>query len=114
MVIKQGEIYWINLPEPKQSEPGFRRPCVVVQNDTFNRSAIKTTIICILTTNLRLEKAPGNVSLAKGDGNLPKPSVVNISQILTVNKTDLLLEEKIGQLPKQKVELILSGLRLIF
>ena len=114
MVVKQGDIYWINLPEPKQSEPGFRRPCVVVQNDTFNSSAIQTTIICILTTNLRLAKAPGNVSLAKGDGNLPKPSVVNISQILTVNKTDLLPQEKIGQLPKQKVALILSGLKLIF
>ncbi|MGL4881436.1 MAG: type II toxin-antitoxin system PemK/MazF family toxin, partial [Waterburya sp.] len=79
MVIRQGEVYWINLPEPKKSEPGFRRPCVVVQNDTFNRSRIKTTIICILTTNLRLGKAPGNVLLTQGEGNLQKDSVVNVS-----------------------------------
>ncbi len=114
MVIRQGEVYWINLPEPKQSEPGFRRPCVVVQNDTFNRSRIKTTIICILTTNLRLGNAPGNVLLTKGEGNLPKDSVVNISQILTVNKIDLLLEDKIGQLSAPKIDLIVSGLRTIF
>ncbi|PSB06553.1 type II toxin-antitoxin system PemK/MazF family toxin [Pleurocapsa sp. CCALA 161] len=114
MVIRQGEVYWINLPGPKKSEPEFRRPCVVVQNDTFNRSHIKTTIICILTTNLRLGDAPGNVLLIKGEGNLPKDSVVNISQILTVNKTDLLPEEKIGQLSASKIDLIVSGLRTIF
>jgi mRNA interferase MazF len=114
MVIRQGEVYWINLPKPKQSEPGFRRPCVIVQNDTFNRSRIKTTIICILTTNLRLGDAPGNVSLTQGEGNLPKDSVVNISQILTVNKTDLLPEDKIGQLSASKIDLIVSGLRTIF
>lgn len=114
MVIRQGEVYWINLPEPKQSEPGFRRPCVVVQNDTFNRSRIKTTIICILTTNLRLGNAPGNVLLTKGEGNLPKDSIVNISQILTVNKIDLLLEDKIGKLSAPKIDLIVSGLRTIF
>ncbi|MFM2314228.1 MAG: hypothetical protein RLZZ04_3504 [Cyanobacteriota bacterium] len=114
MVIRQGEVYWINLPEPKKSEPGFRRPCVVVQNDTFNRSRIKTTIICILTTNLRLSNAPGNVLLTQGEANLPKESVVNISQILTVNKTDLFPENKIGQLSALKIDLIVSGLRTIF
>lgn len=114
MVIRQGEVYWINLPESKQSEPGFRRPCVVVQNNTFNRSRIKTTIICILTTNLRLGKAPGNVTLTKGEGNLTKDRVVNISQILTVNKTDLLPEEKIGKLSASKIEAIVSGLQIIF
>jgi mRNA interferase MazF len=114
MVIRQGEVYWINLPEPKQSEPGFRRPCVIVQNDTFNRSRIKTTIICILTTNLRLGDAPGNVLLTQGEGNLPKDSVVNVSQILTVNKTDLLPENKIGQFSAPTIDLIVSGLRTIF
>ena len=112
--VKQGEVYWINLPEPRQSEPGFRRPCVVVQTDIFNRSRIKTTVICILTTNLRLGDAPGNVVLAKGEANLPKASVVNISQILTVNKSDLLIQEKIGELSSQKRSLIRQGLNTIF
>ena len=111
--VRQGEVYWINLSKPKESEPGFRRPCVVVQNDTFNRSKIKTTVICILTTNLRLGKAPGNVVLEEGDANLPKKSVVNVSQVLTVNKSDLLANEKIGQLSPAKVNLIIEGLRLV-
>ena len=114
MVVRQGEIYWINLPKPKQSEPGFRRPCVVIQNDTFNSSRIKTTIICILTTNLRLAEAPGNVFIEKREGNLSKDSVANISQVLTVNKTDLLPAEKIGKLSVKKTESILSGLQMIF
>lgn len=112
--LKQGEVYWINLPNPKKSEPGFRRPCVVVQSDTFNRSRIKTTIVCILTTNLRLGNAPGNVTLNKGEANLPKASVVNVSQILTVNKSDLLPQEKIGQLSTAKIDAIVRGLNLVF
>ena len=111
--VKQGEVYWINLPEPRESEPGFRRPCLVVQNDTFNRSRIKTTVVCILTTNLRLAQAPGNVALDEGEANLPKKSVVNVSQILTVNKSDLLPQEKIGQLSSSKMSLIIKGLRLV-
>ncbi len=111
--VKQGEVYWINLPEPKKSEPGFRRPCVVVQNDTFNRSRIKTTVVCILTSNLRLAQAPGNVALNEGDANLPKKSVVNVSQVLTVNKSDLLPQEKIGQLSSSKMSVIIKGLRLV-
>ena len=112
--IKQGDVYWINLPEPKESEPGLRRPCVVVQNNTFNRSKIKTTVVCILTTNLRLAKAPGNVALEEKEANLPRKSVVNISQILTVNKSDLLPKEKIGRLSQPKIDLVLKGLTLIF
>ncbi|MGF1589735.1 MAG: type II toxin-antitoxin system PemK/MazF family toxin [Pleurocapsa sp.] len=114
MVVRQGEVYWLNLPEPKKSEPGFRRPCIVVQNDTFNRSRIKTTIICILTTNLDLAKAPGNVALKQGEANLPKASVVNISQILTVDKSDLLPEEKIGKLSLSNLNSVLQGLQVIF
>ncbi|MEL6494547.1 MAG: type II toxin-antitoxin system PemK/MazF family toxin [Cyanobacteria bacterium J06623_7] len=111
--VKQGEVYWINLPEPKNSEPGFRRPCVVVQNNTFNRSRIKTTVVCILTTNMRLAQAPGNVALDEGEANLPKQSVVNVSQVLTVNKSDLLPQEKIGQLSAAKIGLIIEGLKLL-
>ena len=72
MVIAQGDIYWINLEEPAGSEPGFRHPHVVIQNNLFNRSRIDTVVVCLLTSNLRLAKAPGNVLLEKGEGNLAK------------------------------------------
>ena len=112
-MVKQGEIYWLNLPEPKASEPGYRRPCVVVQNNTFNKSRIATTVVCILTTNLKLGSAPGNVLLDKGEANLPKPSVVNISQILTINKSDLQREQKIGILDQRKLDLVIAGIELL-
>ncbi|MGD8782109.1 MAG: type II toxin-antitoxin system PemK/MazF family toxin [Ignavibacteria bacterium] len=111
MVIKQGEIYWINLGEPKGSEPGYRHPFVVVQNNIFNISKISTVVVCALTSNLKREKAPGNVILEKGEANLLKKSVVNISQIYTVNKTDLL--EKIGQVSPKKFQEVLAGIKLL-
>ncbi|MBU4320752.1 MAG: type II toxin-antitoxin system PemK/MazF family toxin, partial [Nitrospinae bacterium] len=96
MTIKQGDIYWINLVAPKGSEPGYRHPHVVIQNNIFNLSRINTIVVCALTSNLKRAAAPGNVLLKKGEGNLPKDSVVNISQVITVNKSDL--TEKIGSL----------------
>lgn len=111
MVIAQGDIYWINLEEPAGSEPGFRHPHVVIQNNLFNRSRIDTVVVCLLTSNLRLAKAPGNVLLEKGEGNLAKQSVVNISQIYTVDKSDLV--EWIGALSEKRVRQILDGLHLL-
>ena len=111
MVISQGDIYWINLEEPAGSEPGFRHPHVVIQNNLFNRSRIDTVVVCLLTSNLRLAKAPGNVLLEKGEGNLVKQSVVNISQIYTVDKSDLV--EWIGALSEKRVRQILDGVRLL-
>ena len=111
MVISQGDIYWINLEEPPGSEPGFRHPHVVIQNNLFNRSRIDTVVVCLLTSNLRLAKAPGNVLLDKGEGNLAKQSVVNISQIYTVDKSDLV--EWIGALSEKRVRQILDGVRLL-
>ena len=111
MVISQGDIYWIDLDEPVGSEPGFRHPHVVIQNNLFNRSRIDTVVICLLTSNLRLAKAPGNVFLEKGEGNLAKQSVVNISQIYTVDKSDLV--EWIGALSEKRVRQILDGVRLL-
>ena len=111
MVISQGDIYWINLEEPAGSEPGFRHPHVVIQNNLFNRSRIDTVVVCLLTSNLRLAKAPGNVLLEKGEGNLAKQSVVNISQIYTVDKSDLV--EWIGALSENRVRQILDGVRLL-
>jgi mRNA interferase MazF len=111
MVISQGDIYWIELEEPAGSEPGFKHPHVVIQNNLFNRSRIDTVVVCLLTSNLRLAKAPGNVLLDKGEGSLAKQSVVNISQIYTVDKSDL--AEWIGALSDKRVRQILDGVRLL-
>ncbi|MDP3049650.1 MAG: type II toxin-antitoxin system PemK/MazF family toxin [Thermodesulfovibrionales bacterium] len=111
MTIKQGDIYWINLVAPKGSEPGYRHPHVVIQNNIFNLSRINTIVVCALTSNLKRAAAPGNVLLKKGEGNLPKDSVVNISQVITVNKSDL--TEKIGSLPPAKLKEIIEGVTLL-
>ncbi len=111
MVIKQGDIYWVDLGDPAGSGPGYRHPHVVIQNNIFNRSRINTVIVCALTSNLTRAKSPGNVLLAKNEANLPKQSVVNVSQIFTVDKHDL--EEKIGSLSPQRVRQILAGIRLL-
>jgi mRNA interferase MazF len=111
MVIKQGEIYWVDLAEPKGSEPGYRHPHIVIQNNLFNTSRINTTVVCSLTSNLVRAKAPGNVLLNKGEASLPKKSIVNISQIFTVNKSDLV--ERIGQVSEKRIMEILDGIKLI-
>lgn len=111
MTIKQGDIYWIRLREPKGSEPGFRHPHVVVQNNVFNASRINTVVVCALTSNMKRAHAPGNVILQGGEANLKKKSVVNISQIITVNKSDL--SEKIGSLSPDKTRMIIAGVKLL-
>jgi mRNA interferase MazF len=111
VVIHQGDVYWVDLGEPRGSAPGYRHPHVVIQNNLFNRSRINTVVVCVITSNLKRAAAPGNVLLEKGEANLPKPSVVNVSQIFTVDKTDLV--EKIGSLSPQRVRQILDGLRLL-
>jgi mRNA interferase MazF len=111
MEIKQGDIYWIEQDEPSGSEPGYRRPFVVVQNNLFNGSRINTVVVCALTTNLQRSKSPGNVSLEAGEGGLPVASVVNVSQIFTVDKHEL--EEYCGTLSLRKIEQIFDGINLI-
>jgi len=111
MVIKQGEIYWMELGKPRGSEPGYRHPHIVIQNNVFNISKIKTVVVCVLTSNFKRAKAPGNVLLEKGEANLRKRSVVNISQIYTVNKNDLV--EKIGQVSEKMLLQILDGIKLL-
>src|SRR5512143_2772662 len=108
MVILQGDVFWFDLGSPQGSAPGFRRPYVVVQNDVFNASRIQTTVLCALTSNLDRAKAPGNVLLRKGEANLPRPSVVNISQVLTADKSAL--KDKIGTLSRQRIQEVRSGL----
>jgi mRNA interferase MazF len=111
MVIRQGEIYWVDLGDPQGSEPGYRHPHIVIQNNLFNSSKINTVVLCPLTSNLKRGLSPGNVTLKKGEGNLPKKSVVNITQIYTVNKTDLV--EKIGTVHPDRFKEILSGIHLL-
>ncbi|MFH1481751.1 MAG: type II toxin-antitoxin system PemK/MazF family toxin [Pseudomonadota bacterium] len=111
MVINQGDIFWVDLNEPSGSEPGYRHPHIVIQNNLFNRSRINTVVVCALTSNLKRAKAPGNVLLNRGEANLSKKSVVNISQIFTVNKSDL--SEKIGSLTRERFNQVLEGIKLL-
>jgi mRNA interferase MazF len=111
MVIRQGDVFWLELPEPTGSGPGYRHPHVVVQNDVFNRSRTNTVIVCALTSNLRLGILPGNVLLEPGEAGLPKQSVVNVSQVFTVDKRQL--GERIGSLSARRVREVLEGLALL-
>ena len=111
MGIEQGEIYWIDLGEPSGSKPGYLHPHVVIQNNLFNASKINTVVVCALTSNIKRAQAPGNVLLNKGEANLPKKSVVNISQIYTVNKSDL--TEKVGKVSEKRFSEILAGIKLL-
>ena len=111
MVIGRGEIWWANLPEPIGSSPGFRRPVLVVQSDSFNQSKILTVVVAVITKNLELAKAPGNVSITARTSRLPVDSVVNVSQVITIDKS--LLTEFVSTLPNKKMEKIEEGLRLV-
>jgi len=111
VVISQGEIWWADLPEASGSEPGFRRPVVVVQGDAFNRSRIATVVCVPLTSNLRWAEAPGNVLLAAKTSGLPRESVANVSQLVTLDKSSL--TERIGKLTKAKLELVLFGIDIV-
>lgn len=111
MTIRQGDIFWVELGIPRGSEPGYRHPHVVVQNNIFNQSRINTILVCALTSNLKRAAAPGNILLKRGEANLTKDSVVNVSQLITVNKSDLV--EKIGSLIPTRIKQIVEGIRLI-
>ena len=107
-MIRQGEVYWIDLGQPSGSGPGLLHPYLVVQNDAFNASRIHTVVVCAITSNLRLAHAPGNVRLEQGEANLPKPSVVNVSQLFTVDKSEL--ADRIGRLSDGRLGEVLAGL----
>lgn len=111
MVISQGEIWGADLPAPAGSGPGFRRPVIVAQGDALNRSRIATVICIPLTSNLKWALAPGNVRLSARITGLPKESVANVSQIITIDKK--LLKTRVGKLPSLKLELLLSGVDVV-
>ena len=110
-MIAQGEVWWADLAEPSGSEPGFRRPVVIIQGDAFNRSRIATAVCVALTSNLRWAEAPGNVLLSARLTGLPKDSVANVSQIVTLDRAAL--TERSGTLPAKKLELVLLGVDVV-
>lgn len=110
-MIHRGEVWWADLGEPRGSAPGFARPVLVVSSDAYNRSRIATVVCAVITSNLRLADAPGNVLLAAGDGGLERPSVVNTSQVITLDKADLV--ERIGTLDRTMMRLVDLGLRRV-
>ena len=111
MVIAQGEVWWADLAAPAGSGPGFRRPVVVVQGDALNRSRLATVACLPLTSNLRWAEAPGNVLLSSRITGLPKDSVANASQIVALDKGHL--TDRVGRLPRAKVDLLLSGIDVV-
>lgn len=110
-MIKRGEVWWAELADPRGSEPGYRRPVLVIQADSFNQSQIGTVIAAAITSNLDLAKAPGNVDLSRGDGGLPRKSVVNVSRVLTLDRR--FLTKKVGRLSDPLVKEVEEGLRLV-
>ena len=111
MVVLRREIWWAELEEPKGSEPGSRRPVLIVQADAFNRSRIKTVIAAVLTSNARLLDAPGNVLVPGAASGLPKDSVANVSQLVTLDQAYLV--ERAGQIPPKLMAQVDAGLRLV-
>jgi mRNA interferase MazF len=108
--MKRGEVWWASLREPSGSEPGYRRPIVIIQSDDFTVSRIDTVIGAVLTSNTRLAFAPGNVFLRRREAGLPRDSVINVSQLLTLNKATL--TERIGRLSPRRLQEVDAGLRL--
>lgn len=111
MVISQGEVWWADLPSPKKSGPGFRRPVLVVQSDSFNRSGISTVVCVPITSNVKWALMPGNIHLSARSTGLPKNSVANVSQLVAIDRS--LLTERVGRLPGPKLELIFAGIDLL-
>jgi mRNA interferase MazF len=111
VVISQGDVCWASLEDPVGSSPGFRRPVAIVQGDSFNASRIATTVVVPLTSNLRLAAAPGNVVLPAARTGLPKDSVANVSQIVSVDRA--VLSDRVGHLSKSDLRLILGGIDLL-
>lgn len=109
--MKRGEIWWAALPAPSGSGPGFRRPVVVVQSNPFNQSRIATVLVATITSNLVLAEAPGNVRVSKTSSGLSKPSVVNVSQIVTLDRK--LMARRVRALPADTMRKIDEGLRLV-
>lgn len=111
MTFRRGQIWWADLGTPRGSSPGYERPVIIIQSDPFNKTDIDSVIVAILTTNLRLARMPGNVLIERGIGGLKEDSVINVTQLYTLDRTDLM--DLWGTLPREKMEKIDRGLRLV-
>jgi len=109
--VTRGEIWWADLPDPRGSEPGFRRPVLVIQANSFNRSRIQTVIVAVISSNLRLADAPGNVLVSAHASGLARDSVVNVSQLITLDRS--FLTEAIGRISERVMSEVVAGLRLV-
>ena len=109
--MKRGEIWWASLPTPSGSGPGFRRPVLIIQSNEFNQSHIATLIVAVITSNLALASAPGNLRISKSASGLPKASVINVSQLITLDKS--LVTEKIKLIPNHVMNQVATGLQLV-
>jgi mRNA interferase MazF len=110
MELARGDVWWADLPDPQGSEPGYRRPLLIVQNDLFNRSRLRTVLAVVLTGNVRLVDAPGNVLVPAKASGLPRDSVANVSQVITIDRHAL--TERVGRLPETFIDQVANGLRL--
>jgi mRNA interferase MazF len=111
LVIAQGEVWWADLGDPVGSEPGFRRPVLVVQGEAFNRSALRTVVCVVLTSNLRWADAPGNVRLTARATGLPKDSVANVSQLVALDRDTL--AQRVGRIAKAQLDHVLGGIDIV-
>lgn len=111
MVVRQGDVFWIQFGEPRGSAPAYRRPAVVVQCNRFNDSAIQTVVVCPVTSSMQRSGAPGNVLLSRGEANLPRRSIVVVSGIMSVDRSEL--QEKLGTLSRDRIREILAGVFLV-
>jgi mRNA interferase MazF len=109
--VKRGEIWLANLPVPLGAEPGYRRPVLILSSNRFNSSTIRTVVVAVFTSNLRLAQAPGNVYFAKEETGLDQDSVLNVSQLLTVDKT--FFEQRVSHLPPELMQNVATGIRLV-
>ena len=109
--MNRGEVWWASLEPPKGSGPGYRRPVLIVQANSFNKSAISTVLVVVITSNLALAQAPGNIRISKSDSGLSKASVVNVSQVLTIDRQ--ILTERVGTLPSRIMVRVNEGLKMV-
>lgn len=110
-MISQGDVWWADLAEPRGSEPGYRRPVLIVQADAFNRSSIATVVVVPLTGNQRWADAPGNVLLKARSTGLPRDSVANVSQVVALDRTAL--TDRVGRVSPAKLDLVLRGIDVV-
>jgi mRNA interferase MazF len=111
MVIRRGDIWWSNLPEPVGSGPGYARPVLVIQSDRFNKSAINTIVVAVISKNTRLAESEGNVLLTKAQSDLPHDSVVNVSQLFTID--EITLRDRVTTVSEKKMTQVDDGLKKV-